>query len=100
MMSVLIKLDKERQLRLTLGAMAAFEAVTGKNLLQGLDISQFSATDMRALIWACLIHEDPTLKLEDVGNMVDVADLPAIAEKLGELWNKSVPASDPLSMSP
>lgn len=38
------------------------------------------------IIWAGLIHEDKELTVEDLGYMLDVSDLPAISEKITELF--------------
>jgi hypothetical protein len=86
---------------MTLGAMIVFEEVTGKSLLRGLDMEKLSSKDLRALVWACLRHEDKELKLESLDDMIDVADLPMILEKVTEAWQKAVPGvSDPLAENP
>jgi hypothetical protein len=86
---------------MTLGAMIAFEEVTSKSLLQGLDMAKLSSKDLRALVWACLRHEDKELKLEALDDMIEVSDLPMVLEKVTEAWNKAMPeASDPLAKNP
>ena len=79
---VAIKLDKERHLRLTLNGMVKFRQTTGKDLLKGFDMDDMSADDIRALLWACLIWEDENLSLDDVGNMIDMRNLPGVIKAL------------------
>jgi hypothetical protein len=79
---VAIKLDKERRLRLTLNGMVKFRQETGKDLLKGFDMDDMSADDIRALLWACLVWEDKDLTLEDVGDMIDMRNMPAVIKAL------------------
>ena len=68
--TVSIMLDKERHLLLDFNALAEMERVTGKSVLQEATWDDISATDIRALIWAGLLHEEPDLTLEQVGAML------------------------------
>ncbi|MEM3453497.1 MAG: hypothetical protein QW835_07745 [Candidatus Hadarchaeum sp.] len=100
-----IKLDKVRHLRLDFNALAKAEEVTGKSFLtsEGLSWATTSAKGLRALIWACLLHEDPDLTLEEVGGLLNYANVPQITAALSKLWEKSVPESEdnsPLAESP
>lgn len=75
MKPVVAMLDKKRTLRLTLKGMLAFEEITGKNLLKNLNIKDFSLKDSAALIWACLIDEDPDLTFEACKDMIDFSNI-------------------------
>jgi len=79
---VTINLDKERHLRLTLNGMVKFRQTTGKDLLKGFDMDEMSSDDILALLWACLIWEDENLSLDDVGNMIDMRNLPGVIKAL------------------
>ena len=72
MQPVILQLDKQRTAKLTLGGMKAFEEKTGKSLLKGFEITELNAGDIIALIWCCLIWEDPALTLEKVGFLLDM----------------------------
>lgn len=101
--AVTITLDKKRHLLLNINAMVAFEDATGKNMLQGANLDNFSAKDFRALLWACLIHEDRDLTLENVGAMIDTSNMTEVVGKLTEAWNLAMPEAkeaDPLAKSP
>ena len=87
--SVPIILDKERHLKLTLGAMVKFKQVTGKDLLKGFDT--LGSEEVQALLWACLVHEDKTLTLDQVGDMVSLSNIPAIAEAIARAWSTAIP---------
>jgi len=86
-----IVLDKERHLLLNLNAMVSFEEVTGKNMLRQETMGELSAKDLRAILWACLLHEDEVLKLEDVGAMIHAGNMEEISDKLAEAWGAAMP---------
>ena len=87
---VKIKLDKERNLRLTLKGMVEFEKLTGRNLLKKFNFNDMSLSDSAALVWACLIHEDDKLTYNAVLNMIDFSNLSDVLEAVTECLNKSL----------
>jgi len=91
---VQITLDKERNLLLNLNTMVKFEEITGKNLLQSASFTDLSITDLRVLVWACLLHEDKELTLDQVGEMVDVDNLAEVSNKLAIAWGVASPEVD------
>lgn len=104
---VKIMLDKERILCLDLNAMCEFEIVTGKNLFDGsFRGDDLSARDMRALLWSCLLGDDPTLTLKQVGSMISIDNMSEVASRLNEAYDVAVPeikrkrkSANPLSRS-
>ena len=101
---VSITLDKERHLLMNLNAMVSFEEATGKNIMQGMDADSMTAKDFRALLWACLLHEDESLKIEDVGKMIHTENMGELSEKIAQAWEVASPEGtgdkDPLAESP
>jgi len=91
MVKIPIKLDKKRNLLLNGNVMVSFEEATGKNLFQGDSLDNLSAKDFRALVWACLLHEDKDLTLEQVGAMIGAGNIEDIAAKLSEVWEGATP---------
>jgi len=99
-----VMLDRERHLVIDFNALASFEEVTGKNAL-AVDLwTALSARDLRALLWAALIHEDRNLTLEDVGAMLDPANSPDIINALSDAYVAAMPkpkeGEPPLTESP
>lgn len=88
-----IELDKPRNLLLNLNAMAAFEEATGKNMLKAM--GNLSASDFRALLWACLKQEDKELTLEQAGELIDIGNMEYLVNKLSEAWAVAVPDKKP-----
>lgn len=88
-----IMLDKERRLKLTLNAMIHFQQITGKDLLKGINIENFELADIRALIFACLLHEDKALTLEAVGDMITPANMRAVMDSVVTAIKNSFPES-------
>lgn len=79
---VKIELDKTRHLRVDFNGLAAFEEETGKAVE---DIGTgMSVTELRALVWALLLHEDPELSVRDVGAMLHPGNVQAIEEAVQE----------------
>lgn len=70
---VSLRLDRERTLLLNLNALCKAEEVTGMNLIVG-EVIFTSLRVMRALLWAGLLHEDPTLTIEEAGDLIEDAE--------------------------
>lgn len=99
----IITLDRERRLRLTMNSLVAIEEQTG----QGMDefARQLSAkggklrvSDIRLLLWAMLIDEDPTLTVQAVGSMIPMDRLGEIAQTVTGVFAEAMP--DPLASRP
>ena len=89
---VAINLDKPRTLRLDLNAMCEYEKVTGKSLFDGsFSGVGMTAADMRAMLWACLLGDDPTLTLETVGSLISVDNMTEVASRLNKAFEVAVP---------
>ena len=80
-----LELDKERHLRMDFNTLATIEEKTGKNLLQQASWKSLTATDMRAVVWAMLLWEDPELTLEQVGEYIDLENIDYISQQLGKV---------------
>ena len=65
-----VKLDKKRHLLITTDAIAAYERITGKQLVARSTIVNFSSRDLVVFVWACLLHEDSKLTLDEVAEMI------------------------------
>lgn len=85
---------KERTLLFNFNAMAKFEEVTGVSILNRNVWDQINATNFRALIWACLLHEDKELKVEDVGEWLHFGNVDELSTKLSEAWTAALPKRD------
>lgn len=89
---VIVQLDKERHLRLTLRAMLEFEERTGGNLFRGFDMKKMTLKERTTLLYVCLIHEDKELKYDDFIDMVDLSNINMLADAVAECINESLPA--------
>ena len=82
--SVTIQLDKARTLRYGINALAKIEDIIGRPIM-GLDLEKFGIKELLAIVYAGLYHEDKTLTVEKVGDLIDdYSNLNEIADKLGE----------------
>lgn len=90
-----IELDKPRHMLFDLNAMVAFEEETGKNLFDSKVTAaftkSFSPGDLRAFLWASLLHEDENLTLKQVGSWIHTGNMEEIADKLVTAWAAAIP---------
>ena len=90
--SIPIVLDKERHLKWTMGGMEKFQEVTGIDVLSGdADPASFTQKEIVPFLWACLLWEDRTLKLEDVKYMVDISKMMEFIQLIPGVINAAVP---------
>lgn len=92
---VKIKLDKERELRFDMNAQVMFEDATGENTLDtAFWKKKMTAKTTRALIWACLVHEDPALTLTQVGRMLTPKNSELVSTALNRALTESSPEAE------
>lgn len=83
---ITIVLDRPRTLRYGMNALAKIEDITGKPIVN-LDLNNVGIKDLLVIVYAGLYHEDKSLTVEQVGDLIDeYADMNAIAEKIGEAF--------------
>lgn len=74
-----INLDKERVLFFNLNALCALEEM-------GVDIAHLGESvkmsQIRAILWAGLTHEDAALTIEEVGNLITMENLQEVSEAI------------------
>jgi hypothetical protein len=98
---VTIALDKERRLRYDLNAMCMVEELTGESLMDLM--RKPTIKNMRTVIWAGLIHEDPAITQEAVGNLIDLGELKDVIRLIHKALGLDIPAADeanPISAQP
>jgi len=71
--AVTVKLDKQRKLKYTFNAFCELEEALGRPLAS-IKGNEFKMKDLRALVWAGLLHETPELTLEEAGDLIDQAE--------------------------
>lgn len=98
--SAKITLDKERNLLLDMNAMAEFEKETGKSLMNGASLKEMSAGDFRALLWACLVHEDESLTVKQVGSLVHAGNLAGVSNAIVQAFEAAMPEPEGNDQSP
>lgn len=90
-----IVLDRPRNLLLSFGGMIALKKKTGKDLFDPKTTEALAKDigmeDMIALTWACLIHEDRDLTLEDVGFLIHIGNIDLIMEALEKVFDLAMP---------
>lgn len=79
---IILNLDKERQLKFTLNSFAEMEDKYGTvdNAIKAMDGGSIKA--VRFMLWTGLVHEDKSLTEEAVGDLIDMADMEELADKM------------------
>jgi hypothetical protein len=65
-----------------------------------VDFTQISLTDLLILVWSGLIHEDPKLTLDRVGDNLLFADLSRVIMAVSEAIAASIPKDDEVETVP
>lgn len=83
---VTINLDKPRTLRYGINALVKVEDLTGKSIVS-LNLDKVGIKDLLIIIYAGLCHEDSTLTVEKVGDLIDeYSSITEVSDKLGEAF--------------
>jgi hypothetical protein len=88
---VQVQLDRERTLVLGFNTMCLVEKVTGRSMITDAEEVFRTFTGFRALAWAGLVHEDPTLTLEFVGDLIGESEVYETFEKVITAWTAALP---------
>ena len=86
----------ERTIKFTLNAMAELEDRYGSvdEAFKQLDNNSIKA--VRCILWAGLIHEDPGLTEQQVGNLIDIQYMQELMTSLGEAFDADMPEPEKL----
>ena len=104
---VTLMLDRERHLRLDNAAMLLAERELSR--LWDRKISLFSVlasadglglNDLSVLLFAALLHEDPSLTLLRVQDLMDMQRLPEMIQAILEAWNRATMPAQPQTEEP
>lgn len=86
----------ERTIKFTLNAMAELEDRYGsvEEAFKQLDNNSIKA--VRCILWAGLIHEDPDLTEQQVGNLIDIQYMQELMASLGDAFDADMPEPEKL----
>ena len=86
----------ERTIKFTLNAMAELEDRYGsvEEAFKQLDNNSIKA--VRCILWAGLIHEDPDLTEQQVGNLIDIQYMQELMASLGDAFDADMPEDEKL----
>jgi hypothetical protein len=78
-----VHLDKARTLKLNFNVMCEAEGLLGHSVLR----SEIGASEVRAILWAGLKHQDRSLTPIKVGDLMGECDFTQLMGELGEALN-------------
>lgn len=81
---VKINLDKERHLYFNLNSLEVIENITG-NSIDKLQ-EDMNMKTLKAIVYAGLLHEDKSLTLDEVGDMIGFEDIEEVSKAIGEAF--------------
>ena len=86
----------ERTIKFTLNAMAELEDRYGsvEEAFKQLDNNSIKA--VRCILWAGLIHEDPDLTEQQVGNLIDIQYMQELMASLNDAFDSDMPVAEKL----
>lgn len=89
---VYIELDKKREIRFDLNALAEFEETSGKDFFSALEaLSQKkSLFALKIFLYSALKSEDDALTLKQVGSLIKIKQLKEVKSKVIEAINASL----------
>lgn len=83
-----VKLDRKRHLLASSQAIAKYQEITGRELAARTTISNLSLRDVIVITWALLLHEDPGLTIDGVGDMIfPLTNMKELMYKIAEAWD-------------
>ncbi|WP_240511862.1 gene transfer agent family protein [Paludifilum halophilum] len=85
-----VTLDKQRRFKFDLNALTELEDALGKPVTQ-LNDGTVGMRELRAMIWAGLLHESPDLTLRETGDIIDLERIEEITEKVTEAMTAAFP---------
>ncbi|EGK10291.1 hypothetical protein HMPREF9374_2641 [Desmospora sp. 8437] len=88
-----VTLDRRRRLKFDLNALSELEGALGKPVTQ-LNDSTVGMQELRAMVWAGLLHEDPGLTLRDTGEIIELERIEEITEKVTEALLAAFPQGE------
>jgi len=86
-----IQLDKERHLKFDLNAFAELEDIYGDINTAFEAMQRGSIKAIRAMLWAGLVHEDKSLTIEQVGEMVHLGNMNEVMSAITKAINEAMP---------
>lgn len=86
---VKIQTDRVRTLYAGWDAMAQIEKALNVHLFDIRNLLQIPLTEMRTVAYYMLKHEDKSLRIEKVGAMFSIAELPKLAQTIAQAIQKA-----------
>lgn len=87
---MIIRLDKERHMKVTLNALSTFEDMTGRPLW-GIDAEGMTAKELQAFLYACLQAGGEELTYHEVGDLISLDNLAEVADEINKAIEQSMP---------
>lgn len=93
---ITLKDGVERTICFTLNAMAELEDKYGSVDEAFNQLDKNSVKALRFILWAGLMHEDPDLTEQQVGNLIDIQYMQELMSSLGEAFDNDMPDAEKL----
>lgn len=94
-----VMLDREREVKFDLNAMAKFAEITGHEIWEA-DWRNIKSADLRLMLWCALLRDDPSITLEGAGALIDSENMEQITQSLIATAAASMPKKDDGSPNP
>lgn len=90
-----VQLDRIRNFCLDLNAFCELEKRLGKSLFKAIKWDDMGFNDMRLLLWAGLLSDDPDLTFDAFCKLMSVPQLMKLMPLVHEMLGRSMPQAEP-----
>lgn len=87
--------DRDRKFVLDLNAFCELEKRVNKSLFKAIRWDDMGVNDLRLLLWAGLLTDDPALTLEQFSKMCTLRQLEQFAPVINEMLGRAMPPAEP-----
>lgn len=92
---IYLELDKRRKFVFDMNGLCTAEEKLGKSVFKCVNWKDLGVRDLRLLLWAGLLGEDPSLSIEDIGKMFHSHNVAFVIKEIQTLVETALEAAMP-----
>ena len=92
---IFLELDRKRKFVFDMNGLCTAEEKLGKSVFKCVNWKDLGVRDLRLLLWAGLLGEDPTLNQDDIGRMFHSHNIAFVVKEIQALVESALEAAMP-----
>lgn len=92
---IILKLDKDRKFVFDMNGLCTAEEKLGKSVFKCVNWKDLGVRDLRLLLWAGLLGDDPTLTQQQIGEMFHSHNIAFVVKEIQALVETALDAAMP-----